>query len=782
MKRSLPARRLHGVCRFTLSGNINIEGTTERPEYWLPLVAGCGEVYNDDTAESRRFLEQLIESPQSNARLRELAAQLRKSLDAQRARRRAAVEQPPPEPPSAVEPSADFAVRPVTSTAAEKGGGQSTLQGRRCQPAGDSVDFFFNYERSPGRLFLMKEKGILKPVGPNIDHCEQVVFDGRYVWLATGPAPWSPHDAPRVLAIDPATERYCEFTEKEGLSLPSVRSIPGKPYYTYRVRIAPVAPGKVCIVAGYGRAWIAMVTLDPEGNHKVNVFLRAVEAQTRNDLDQWKKTTVAFVPKRTFTLEGPGNGKDSVRRKVLIDRGHHINLVNLEVASHPLIVDAETLAIEVVPRELRLPERVEVHQGALYWVGRVAPSYDQLGVVRASLPDLTPKLVMALEKNGRLFFTGEQVHVAGKQWWTGRLGDSRLKCLGDVPWTYFNVFAGDKFDPKPASRPDYRPLGEIAQSSHYGILVNHDRWCEPALQVLLGEEARKANAEQGGRPSGASAVPTGSQNREAETSDAYAGRVSALFHVQPRVVEDARVFASLQIGNRACGAVVAASPDGRCLAVGLDKGFLLCSAETRKILHVMRGDGGTIKTLAFTPDGTRLVSCGESLRIWDVAGGKQLMQMPQQQAGIGGVLLSPDGKRLIVGKAKAFGVSVWDLQTLECLYETSVIRRWGGFLPDGALLANANDTSESLVAWDVARGTCRQILGYSLGWPLAVSPDGKRLATLEYFRAQGDELAGSDRVLVWDLARQRVLLAIDRERGECGRLQVLARRRAALGR
>ena len=136
-----------------------------------------------------------------------------------------------------------------------------------------------------------------------------MIFDGRYVWLATQAL----NDAPRVLAIDPSVERYWELTEKNGLSLPKVHTIPRGSTYTYNVRLAPVAPGKVCIAAGYGRAWIAMVTLDPGGDHKVNVFHRATEPQLRDDRNQWKRTTVAFLPAHMATLEE--SGKDGIHRE-----------------------------------------------------------------------------------------------------------------------------------------------------------------------------------------------------------------------------------------------------------------------------------------------------------------------------------------------------------------------------------------------------------------------------------------------------------------------------------
>ncbi len=717
--------------------------TAERPEYWLPLVGtGCSrQMYDDDTAEGRWFLDQLIGLPQLNARVRQVATQLRRSLDWQRTHQRDPFHRIVPESRPKFTPSTDFALRLVNA-----------VWKLRCQPAGDGIDVFWE-ERQPGHVYVMKEKGILKPVGPQVDYCADMIFDGRYVWLATQAL----NDAPRVLAIDPSVERYWELTEKNGLSLPKVHTIPRGSTYTYNVRLAPVAPGKVCIAAGYGRAWIAMVTLDPGGDHKVNVFHRATEPQLRDDRNQWKRTTVAFLPAHMATLEE--SGKDGIHKKVLIDRGYRIGLHNADLICHPLIVDTETLSVDVVRHDLPLPEDVEVHNGALYWVSALPPSYRQLAVNRAALPDLIPKPVMPLERGGVLLFTGEQMHVVGRQWWTGRLGDTGLKCLADVPWYCFGHGIAERFDQSQVYKADYRPLDQIARSNHYGIIVNHRGPHEPSFQVLLGEEARRANAAGTAWSSPASPEQKPGEDVAGEDRNQYAQTVTAIFVQRPQIVEDARDFAPGPVRSMVARAVIAASGDHRYLAVGMGKVILLCSAETKEIVRVLQGHLGAIERLAFTPDSARLISCGEYLRMWDVASGKQVLQMPTVHADIGGMLFSPDGKWLIVGDPGQ--VSVWDLQTLKCAYHTRVIRHLGGFLPDGTLLANADDSAEGIIAWDVARGTSRQILSYSLGWPLAVSRDGKRLATAEDRRAQGDELVYSNRVLVWDLARQRVLLAID---------------------
>ena len=267
-----------------------------------------------------------------------------------------------------------------------------------------------------------------------------------------------------------------------------------------------------------------------------------------------------------------------------------------------MIVDTETLSVDVVRHDLPLPEDVEVHNGALYWVSALPPSYRQLAVNRAALPDLIPKPVMPLERGGVLLFTGEQMHVVGRQWWTGRLGDTGLKCLADVPWYCFGHGIAERFDQSQVYKADYRPLDQIARSNHYGIIVNHRGPHEPSFQVLLGEEARRANAAGTAWSSPASPEQKPGEDVAGEDRNQYAQTVTAIFVQRPQIVEDARDFAPGPVRSMVARAVIAASGDHRYLAVGMGKVILLCSAETKEIVRVLQGHLGAIERLAFTPD------------------------------------------------------------------------------------------------------------------------------------------------------------------------------------
>lgn len=70
-----------------------------------------------------------------------------------------------------------------------------------------------------------------------------------------------------------------------------------------------------------------------------------------------------------------------------------------------------------------------------------------------------------------------------------------------------------------------------------------------------------------------------------------------------------------------------------------------------KELKSLVGHTNRVEGAAFTPDGKRLVSCGNpgdrTLRLWDVASGKQLLESPAVDGGFFCVAALPDGKQCV---------------------------------------------------------------------------------------------------------------------------------------
>jgi WD40 repeat protein len=96
-------------------------------------------------------------------------------------------------------------------------------------------------------------------------------------------------------------------------------------------------------------------------------------------------------------------------------------------------------------------------------------------------------------------------------------------------------------------------------------------------------------------------------------------------------------------------ASVAFSPDGTRLAAPGDGGTVtLWDTATAQELHTLKGHLVDVSSVVFSPDGRRLVSAGEMVKVWDVASGQELRTL-KGLTRINSVAFSPDGMWLAAG-------------------------------------------------------------------------------------------------------------------------------------
>ncbi|MFO0575619.1 MAG: hypothetical protein U1A78_16610 [Polyangia bacterium] len=111
-------------------------------------------------------------------------------------------------------------------------------------------------------------------------------------------------------------------------------------------------------------------------------------------------------------------------------------------------------------------------------------------------------------------------------------------------------------------------------------------------------------------------------------------------------------------------ASVAFSPDGRILASGMEDGaVLLWDVETRR-KRTLLGHRDEVHALAFqdVPRGLlATASFDKTVRLWDVASGQLVGQLPPQVEGIRAVDFSPDGQ--ILAMASGREASLWKLES-----------------------------------------------------------------------------------------------------------------------
>lgn len=117
----------------------------------------------------------------------------------------------------------------------------------------------------------------------------------------------------------------------------------------------------------------------------------------------------------------------------------------------------------------------------------------------------------------------------------------------------------------------------------------------------------------------------------------------------------------------------------RCAAIAADANLLACTGPAYSIalwrlvapgeevlLQTLTGHTNQITSVAFSPDGSQLVSCSfdRSIRLWDVETVRQLALIGEHPQFALGVAFSPDGARVAsIGKEGL--LCIWNLRTEE---------------------------------------------------------------------------------------------------------------------
>jgi WD40 repeat protein/serine/threonine protein kinase len=207
---------------------------------------------------------------------------------------------------------------------------------------------------------------------------------------------------------------------------------------------------------------------------------------------------------------------------------------------------------------------------------------------------------------------------------------------------------------------------------------------------------------------------------------------------------------------------VAFSPDGKfALSGGVNGTVKLWEVATGRELRNFVGHQGDVVSVAFSPDGNFALTGGRdgTVALWEVATGRELQSFVGHQGDVVSVAFSPDGKFALVGAVNG-AIALWDVargRELQSFVGHQGEVRSLAFSADGKLALSVG-VNGTIALWEVASGRELQSFVGHQGEvrSVAFSADGK-------FALAG---AVNGAIALWDVARGRELQSFVGHRGE----------------
>ena len=231
--------------------------------------------------------------------------------------------------------------------------------------------------------------------------------------------------------------------------------------------------------------------------------------------------------------------------------------------------------------------------------------------------------------------------------------------------------------------------------------------------VLRGHEGRVTGLAWS--PDGETLV-TGGVDKSMRLWNAKSGKEIAVWPNLPRPVR-----------------MVAVSHDGQTVAAALDHDISYWNISNRRERRVLRGHLRPIAGMAFLREGLELASFASdgTVRIWDLAEGRELAKMPGPVGHCYGLCVSGDGKMIAcVGGARVHLYDVEKRMPLDSIEPHARILCGAAFSPDGRTLAIGTQ-ERVVIIWSIpGKKEIARLNGHEFAvGPMAFLADGKTLIT-----------------------------------------------------
>jgi COMPASS component SWD3 len=199
-------------------------------------------------------------------------------------------------------------------------------------------------------------------------------------------------------------------------------------------------------------------------------------------------------------------------------------------------------------------------------------------------------------------------------------------------------------------------------------------------------------------------------------------------------------------GHKAPVRAVAISANGQSIASGDDdKTVKLWDALTGKLLFDLNGHVQNIKSVAFTPDGTTLVSSDtETIKLWNTKTGQLIRTITAHKNGVFAAIVTPDGQTLVSTGADNT-IKLWNIKTGKLQRSLKAEAHVLAVSPDSKTLFSGGENGGKIRIWNLATGKQLRTLTpprpkdafnpeqqASGAISLAISPDGQTLISGGY--------------------------------------------------